>query len=216
MNYIFDEKKSTPLCEIMGRNRSDKGSINITSCWHNYTTFYYSIFKDLSQKQFRIFELGLGTNNVKIPSNMGAGGRPGASHYGWSEFFPNSYIFGADIDNDILFNTDKIKTFYCDQTKTDIINEMWNKPDLQENFDIIIEDGLHKFHANVCFFENSIHKLKPNGYFIIEDICNHDEHLFKNKIKEWESQYKDCIFTLLKIPSSSNNLDNNLLVVVKN
>ena len=93
---------------------------------------------------------------------------------------------------------------------------MWNKPDLQENFDIIIEDGLHKFDANVCFFENSIHKLKPNGYFIIEDICNHDEHLFKNKIKEWESQYKDCIFTLLKIPSSSNNLDNNLLVVVKN
>ena len=216
MNYIFDEKKSTPLCEIMGRNRSDKGSINITSSWHNYTTFYYSIFKDLSQKQLRIFELGLGTNNVKIPSNMGAGGRPGASHYGWSEFFPNSYIFGADIDNDILFNTDKIKTFYCDQTKTDIINEMWNKPDLQENFDIIIEDGLHEFHANVCFFENSIHKLKPNGYFIIEDICNRDEHLFKNKIKEWESQYKDCLFTLLKIPSSSNNWDNNLLVVVKN
>ena len=216
MNYIFDEKKSTPLCEIMGRNRSDKGSINITSSWHNYTTFYYSIFKDLSQKQLRIFELGLGTNNVKIPSNMGAGGRPGASHYGWSEFFPNSYIFGADIDNDILFNTDKIKTFYCNQTKPDIINEMWNKPDLQENFDIIIEDGLHKFDANVCFFENSIHKLKPNGYFIIEDICNRDEHLFKNKIKEWESQYKDCLFTLLKIPSSSNNWDNNLLVVVKN
>ena len=31
MNFVFDEKKSTPLCEIMGRNKSDKGSININN-----------------------------------------------------------------------------------------------------------------------------------------------------------------------------------------
>jgi SAM-dependent methyltransferase len=215
MNYLFDEKQNTPLCEIMGRNRSDKGSINIKNSWHNYTTFYYSIFKDLREKQLRVFELGLGTNNVNIPSNMGAGGRPGASLFGWSEFFPNSYIFGADIDADILFNTNKIKTFYCDQTNPEIIKKMWIDPALQDNFDIIVEDGLHTFTANVCFFENSIHKLKPTGYFIIEDIVKHEEYLFENKIKEWESQYKDCLFTLLKIPSSCNNYDNTLLVVVK-
>jgi len=146
---------------------------------------------------------------------MGANGRPGASHFGWSEFFPNSHIFGADIDTDILFNTDKIKTFYCDQRNPEIIKKMWNEPALQDNFDIIVEDGLHSFNANVCFFENSIHKLKQNGYFIIEDISNNEEYLFKNKIKEWERQYKDCLFTLLKIPSSRNVCDNTLLVVVK-
>jgi len=63
--------------------------------------------------------------------------------------------------------------------------------------------------------ENSIHKLKPNGYFIIEDIIKSEEYLFENKIKEWECQYKDCLFTLLKIPSLTNNIDNTLLVVVK-
>lgn len=215
MNYLFDTKKSTPLCEIMGRNKSDKGSINIDSSWHNYTTFYYSIFKDLHTKKLRVFELGLGTNNVNLPSNMGPDGRPGASHYGWSEFFVNSHIFGADIDTDILFNTDKIKTFYCDQTNPEVIKKMWDEPVLQDNFDIIIEDGLHTFNANVCFFENSIHKLNPNGYFIIEDIKNDDEYLFESKIKEWGSQYTDCVFTLLKIPSSVNQIDNNLLVVVK-
>lgn len=199
----------------MGRNRSDKGSININQCWHNYTTFYYSIFKDLQMKELRIFELGLGTNNVNLPSNMGAHGRPGASLYGWAEFFPNSYIFGADIDRDILFNTDKIKTFYCDQTNPEIIKTMWSESDLQENFNIIIEDGLHTFNANVCFFENSIHKLKPNGYFIIEDIINSQEHLFINKIKEWETKYTNCLFTLVKLPSSCNSYDNNLLVVYK-
>ena len=215
MNYLFDEKKSTPLCEIMGRHKSDKGSINIICSWHNYTTFYYSIFKDLCEKSLRVFELGLGTNNINLPSNMGINGTPGASLYGWKEFFSNSYIFGADIDKCILFNTDRIKTYYCDQTNPDIIKTMWNEPELHDNFDIIIEDGLHTFNANVCFFENSIHKLKPNGYFIIEDIHIHELHLFANKIKEWESQYKDCLFNLLKIPSSCNHHDNNLLVVYK-
>ena len=215
MNYLFDEKISTPLCEIMGKNQSDKGNINITTSWHNYTTFYYSIFKELREKKLRIFELGLGTNNINIPSNMGINGRPGASLYGWNEFFPNSDIFGADIDKDILFNTDRIKTFYCDQTNPYIIKYMWYQPELIENFDIIIEDGLHAFSANVCFFENSIHKLKPNGYFIIEDISNADELLFINKIKEWELNYKDCLFTMLQIPSLINDNDNRLLVIFK-
>lgn len=215
MNYLFDEKLHTPLCEIMGRYKSDKGHIDINRSWHNYTTFYYSIFKDLRENKLRVFELGLGTNNVNLPSNMGADGIPGASLYGWSEFFHNSHIFGADIDTDILFNTDKISTYYCDQTNPEIIKKMWNEPNLQDNFDIIIEDGLHTFNANVCFFENSIHKLKPNGYFIIEDILNNEYNLFIHKIKEWENQYKDCFFTLLKIPSLINNCDNNLLVVYK-
>jgi hypothetical protein len=211
----FSEKHPTPLCEIMGRNNSDKGNINITTSWHNYTTFYYSIFNNLCDKKLRVFELGLGTNNINVPSNMGSGGRPGASLYGWAEFFPKSDIFGADIDADILFNEDKIKTFYCDQTNPQIIKQMWDEPNLQENFDIIIEDGLHTFHANVCFFENSIHKLKSNGYFIIEDILHTEEELFVHKIKEWETQYKDCSFTLLKIPLATNQYDNNLLVVKK-
>jgi len=213
--FIFDETVPTPLCEIMGSYGSDKGAINITTSWHNYTTFYYSIFNNLCDKKLRVFELGLGTNNVTIPSNMGPNGKPGASLHGWAEFFSNADIFGADIDADILFNVDKIKTFYCDQTNPETIKQLWDEPNLQENFDIIIEDGLHTFYANVCFFENSIHKLKSNGYFIIEDIVCNEEHLFINKIKEWETQYKDCSFTLIKIPSSTNQYDNTLLVVKK-
>jgi hypothetical protein len=212
---MFDETKSTPLCEIMGRNKSDKGNVDIQNSWHNYTTFYYSIFKDISEKQLRVFELGLGTNNVNIPSNMGSNGRPGASLYGWSEFFPNSYIFGADIDKNILFTTDRITTFFCDQTNPQIINNMWNEPALQDGFDIIIEDGLHTFEANVCFFENSIHKLNQNGYYIIEDILIHEESLFTNKIKEWENKYTEYSFQLIKIPSQKNTVDNTLLVIYK-
>uniref|UniRef100_A0A6C0I4V9 Methyltransferase n=1 Tax=viral metagenome TaxID=1070528 RepID=A0A6C0I4V9_9ZZZZ len=214
MNFNFDESQPTRLCEIMGENKSDKGSTN-KYCWHNYTTFYFSIFDKLREKKLRVFELGLGTNNPNIPSNMGVNGRPGASLYGWQEYFPNSEIFGADIDTDILFTTDKIKTFYCDQTNKDSIKQMWLEEELQQNFDIIIDDGLHSFDANVCFFENTIHKLQVNGYFIIEDIKKEEKQLFINKIKDWELQYSDCLFTLLSIPSLINHYDNSLLIVLR-
>jgi SAM-dependent methyltransferase len=208
---MFDEKKPTILCEIMGRHRSDKGHANITESWHNYTTFYYSLFKD-RRDTLRVFELGLGTNNPNIPSNMGINGRPGASLYGWKEFFPLAQIVGADIDKDILFQEDRIQTFYCDQTNPETIKEMWRG---LEPFDIIIEDGLHTFAANVCFFENSIHNLKSNGYYIIEDVLKEEEPLFLEKIKEWEVRYPDCEFTMLTIPSTKNKFDNALVVIYK-
>jgi hypothetical protein len=212
---MFDPYTSTPLCEIMERNKSDKGSLKIRQAWHNYTTFYFSIFNEIKDNKLRIFELGLGTNNINLPSNMGKDGRPGASLYGWSEFFKNSLVYGADIDKDILFTTEKIKTFFCDQTNKTIIDEMWMEPELNENFDIIIEDGLHKFAANVCFFENSVHKLKVGGYFIIEDITSHDLPLFESKVLEWKNTYTSLEFNLMRIPCPSNTWDNNLLVVKK-
>ena len=211
--YYYDGKKSTPLCEIMGRNGSDKGNKELTR--HNYTPFYYSIFKDIKDNNLRIFELGLGTNNTSFDSNMGPDGIPGASLYGWSEFFPNSMIFGADIDKGILFQEKNIKTFYCDQTKPEIIKSMWDEPVLSDNFDIIIDDGLHTFAANVTFFENSIHKLNAGGYYIIEDILNDNVSLFKEKIKEWETKYTNYSFKILPIPDSDNKIDNTLIVIYK-
>ena len=216
MNYSFDEKKSTELCKIMEKYGSDKGSNDIINCWHNYTTFYYSIFNKIKDNKLRIFELGLGTNNINIPSNMGINGKPCASLYGWKDFFPSSLIFGADIDKDILIDEDRIKTYYCDQTNPEIIKEMWANSELEDNFDIIIEDGLHEFNANVCFFENSIHKLKSDGFYIIEDIKMNELYLFLNKINnEWKNKYPECIFNLLKIPSIINTIDNNLLFIYK-
>ena len=215
MSYIFDEKTSTPLCEIMGRNKSDKGHALNETCKHNYTTVYHSIFKDIRDKELRVFELGLGTNNIYMPSSMGPDGRPGASVYGWSEYFDKSKIYGADIDKDILFNTDRIKTYYCDQTNPNIISSMWEEPELCEPFDIIVEDGLHEFWANVCFFENSIHKLAKNGYFIIEDVVEPEIELFNTKIQEWQTKFPDLSFALIKIPCAINSYDNNLIVIHK-
>lgn len=203
----------TNFCAVMGKHGSDKGHAQIDKSWHNYTIVYHELFKNLVNKKLRIFELGLGTNNTDVKSNMGPNGKPGASLYGWDELFPNSTILGADIDKRILFQTDRIKTFYCDQTNTDDIKTLWDTPECLEPFDIIIEDGLHEFDANVIFFENSIHKLNPDGYYIIEDISVNIFGDFLEKIDEWETKYPDLEFQLVRLSSNFNSNDNNLLIV---
>ena len=206
---------ATNLCKIMERYGSDKSVRN-----HNYTLVYSKLFDPIKQNKLRVFELGLGTNNTDVPSNMGPDGKPGASVYGWAEYFPNSDIFGADIDKRILFNTKRINTFYCDQTNPESIKELWNNPLLANNFDIIVEDGLHCFIANITFFENSIHKLNKGGYYIIEDIETSEFPLFNDKINEYKSLYPHLSFELMQLPHHINNVsnygdnsNNNILVV---
>lgn len=211
--YIQKSDKPTELCTIMEKYGSDKGSTDLRG-WHNYTLYYYELFKNIRFEKMRIFELGLGTNNIHLASNMGANGKPGASLRGWKDFFPNSLIFGADIDKDILFEEERIKTYFCDQTKKDIIQNMWNHNDLTENFDIIIDDGLHQFDANIIFFENSIKKLKKNGIYIIEDIKNSELDLFKSKMDEYKN-INDNLIIYINILHHHNNWDNSLIIIHK-
>lgn len=202
----------TELCEIMGRHGSDKGHENVFSCKHNYTQYYHWIFEGLRTQPLRIFELGLGTNNPNMPSSMGPNGVPGASLRGWREFFPRALVFGADVDKDILFWEDRIQTFYCDQTSPAAIRDMWQHPALEEPFDIIVEDGLHEFSANVCFFEHSFYKVKLGGYFIIEDVTVDTLRQWDVKLTEWRSRLPMFEFAIQNLPNRLNSYDNILVV----
>ena len=212
----FDYAVPTSLCAIMEKYGSDKGSATERGHnKHNYTTFYYNLFKDVKDDQLRIFEMGLGTNNTSIVSNMGAQGKPGASLYGWREFFgAKALIFGADIDRGILFQSDRIQTFYCDQTSPNSVVSLWLSPALEEGFDVILDDGLHNFEANKCLFEGSIHKLKPHGVYIIEDIFIKNLYLYVPKLQEWATKY-NLIFKVINIPHERNKNDNCLIVFQK-
>jgi hypothetical protein len=211
----FDANLVTELCRIMGDYGSDKGN-RTNSGWHNYTTFYHALFSPIRNNTLRIFELGLGTNNVSLPSNMGASGKPGASLRGWKDYFPNATVVGADIDKDILFTEDRISTYYCDQLSPDTIHAMWKEPSAVEPFDIIIEDGLHTFEANKCFFENAIHKVKSGGVYIIEDIVMSEVSRYEAQINEWSRVYPTIKFHIVAIPHRHNRHDNCVIVAFVN
>jgi hypothetical protein len=199
-----DLSKHTKLCRIMTDAGSDKGADK-----HNYAAVYEELFcgRDIT----RLFEVGLGTNYLDVPSNMGADGRPGASLRGWREFFPDADIFGADIDRRILFSEPSIETFYVDQRSPRAISDMWTEIGLHD-FDVIIDDGLHEFEANRMFFEHSIRHLKKDGLFIIEDIlCT------RSNIEAFEAFLRQTghEFALLVLPHPTNGTDNCLAIVQK-
>ena len=78
-------------------------------------------------------------------------------------------FFGADIDKDILFQEERIKTFFVDQLDEISIKDMWKKIGFIK-MDLIIDDGIHTLDGCKIFFDNSIEYLKDDGIYIIEDV----------------------------------------------
>lgn len=192
----------TEMCRVMTKYGSDKGSR-----WHNYTTVYSVLFKECRDQPLRIFELGLGGNWSEQPY-------AGASLRGWRELFPNALVYGADILRANLFQEDRIKTFYCDQLDKASIRELWSQPNLQGGMDIIIEDGLHTFEANVSFLESSLEHLRPGGIYVIEDIEQGTVDRWYDELETiYSTRYKTYEFAFVVLPNYLNRLDNNLLVI---
>lgn len=198
------------LCRVMSRHGSDKAI-----GWHNYTIVYSELFKEIRHHPLRVFELGLGTNNPGLVSTMGSHGKPGASLRGWREYFPNALVYGADIDRTVLFEEDRIRTFYCDQLDQSAIRDLWSQPELHGGLNVIIEDGLHTFDANVSFLDGSLNKLAPGGTYVIEDIERSTLPGWKDCLeKVYSGRYPGFVFALVELPNA-NPYDNNLLVIQK-
>lgn len=83
---------------------------------------------------------------------------------------------------------------------------MWKEVGIQ-NFDIIIDDGLHTTDANINLFRNSFDKLKKNGIYIIEDIHNLELNNIMKKLNKFNPEL---------IVLQSKNIkyrDNNLIII---
>jgi hypothetical protein len=204
-------QNTTTLCGIMSSYGSDKGGER-----HNYTTFYSKLFSPFKNEKIHLFEMGIGSNDLNIPSNMGLEGQPGASLYGWSLFFPQGSIYGADIDPKALFQDKSIKTFACDQRDRRSVEKLFSQTDLSDiQFDIIIDDGLHEFDANLNLLLNSIHKLKKGGIYIVEDLIAATRVAFIRILPEIKKNLELNYGEVFIIPYKLNHLDNALLVIQK-
>jgi hypothetical protein len=94
--------------------------------------------------------------------------RPGASLRAFRTFLPRATIYGADIDERILFEEDRIRTFVVDQTE----RESWDSLStvIDQDFDLIIDDGLHSPNANIATLLFGLGRLKIGGWLVVEDI----------------------------------------------
>jgi hypothetical protein len=153
--------------ESFKRNKSDKAGPN-----HRYDLIYQPIFNELGfDKKLNILEIGLGTNNVEFVSHMGREARPGSSLYAYKELFSNAKIYGADVDKEILFEEDRIKTSFVDQLDFSTFRTMHNNFNNPE-YDILIEDGLHSITASLNTLIFGLQTVKNGGYLVLEDLYN--------------------------------------------
>ena len=207
LNYTANSSVDSRLTELMNYYGSDKGGKNNH---HNYSDYYSEIFSSRRKEVKNFLEIGLGTKNLNLASNMGKDGVPLASLRAWRDYFENANIYGADIDKEILKNEDRIKTYFVDQTNPKTISAMFKNIGVSR-FDIILEDGLHEYNANICFFENSIKFLSDNGIYIIEDVY------FKDKLK-FISYFEnsDYNYSIVDIHHKKNIANNCVVIVRKN
>jgi hypothetical protein len=147
------------LEKVFKTHGSDKSTL------HNYHLLYGYILCRLPA-ELKILEIGLGSNDTEMPSNMGATGIPGASLRSFKEALPSACVYGADIDPKI--SVDGFTTFIVDQTNLDsfgIVSES-----IGCDFDLIIDDGLHSPDANLNTLAFALKHLSPRGFIVIEDI----------------------------------------------
>lgn len=199
------------LCDVYG---SDKGEIRKGDHpypWpsHTYADFYSRLFSHCRRGVKNVFECGLGTNNPNLPSSMGISGKPGASLRVWRDFFPNAMVYGADIDKDVLFQEDRIKTYFINQLDPAAIKNFWDAVGIKD-FDLMIDDGLHTFDAGSTLFLHSIDRLSADGIYIIEDVCPDDLFRYKNFFLN-----KDYVVEYVCLYRPDVGLGDNSLVVIR-
>ncbi len=162
----FDEA-TLALKADFERLGSDKGRS------HEYYLLYSHLLSSFEPKS-AILEIGLGTNDVSTPSNMGILGQPGASLRTWILQEKIACVVGADIDESTLFKEPGIETYQLNQTShlswLDFKNKLGDR-----KFDLIVDDGLHSPYANLVTISESLDLLTKSGKIVVEDI--HERHL---------------------------------------
>lgn len=181
INY---QKTKTDLCDIGFKYGTDKSSqlnkykTNESHC-HPYTLYYNSIFNEHKDKQLKICELGI---------------LKGGSLMMWRDYFKNAIIDGYDV------NLEHINNFKDKYKNVEGINlfelDVRTHFELNDTYDIIIDDTTHDFYDQINIIKNSHKYLAEGGMMIIEDVfLSYDENYYLSQLKyELENVFEKHYF----------------------
>lgn len=150
------------LAEIYEKYRLPENGISDKGTTHSYIEEYERLFAPFRQRQpITMLEIGLCR---------------GGSLRMWHEYFEKSEIYGVDITqtpdghNDLnQLIAEKLPRMHF--SILDAGNPVQVMLGLAETkFDIVIEDASHHIGDSMTIYSNFIHRLKPDGLYIIEDV----------------------------------------------
>ena len=185
---------SNELCILAKKYNVDKCP-DIDSRWptHSYTPAYHTLLKDIRLRPFIFLEIGIG--NVELMNGIVNNYKPGASLRMWRDYMPAAQIFGCDIITSVLFEEDRIKTFYADQSDQGSLYNLYRqiyKESADSYIDIIIDDGSHKKEHQVFSFTHLWQFIRPGGgLYIIEDVNEKELDFFKGL--PLQLGFTDCV-----------------------
>lgn len=158
--FIIDSGDSkTYLCEL--GNKSDKSPYCIWEHFHRhpYTPIYSLLLAPYRNKTIQFCEIGIaGGESIKM----------------WREYFnPDSVIYAMDSCAEFLDMTNhrnlkNVVTQHIDVGDPVYMNKVFT--DINEQFDIIVDDSDHNFESQKNIISVVVNFLKPGGLLIIEDV----------------------------------------------
>ena len=169
------------LCQLF--NGSDKCLV------HKYADVYDFLFRDLRQEIRHMLEIGIGSKSPKFRFTSAPRWVIGASQRAWRNYFPSSRIYAADIDREVLFEEERIKSYHVDISKNDTLHALIEK--IGTKLDILVDDSLHTLEGQENLISVAYDWIKPGGYYIVEDvpvktICAHSlPSLLKRGVKDF-------------------------------
>jgi 8-demethyl-8-alpha-L-rhamnosyltetracenomycin-C 2'-O-methyltransferase len=145
----MDSLKADPLTVLALKYGADKAP----QIKHGYTPFYYGLFKDKRESVKKVLEIGAGE---------------GASLRMWREFFPNAMIYGADNQDNRLFEERNIKVIKCDQSRGNDLRLLIAI--IGFDLDLVIDDGSHRESDQFFTCLTLMPWLNKNVTYVIEDV----------------------------------------------
>lgn len=155
------------LLREFSSTKSDKGLPG-----HNYARVYNALLHDKRDQVESLCEIGLLITKTHGGKRNGERGTkthtdiPSLSV--WRSYFPNVKVVGFDIKNFDKPTDGRTTVIQGDQKSRDDLKKIIAEVD---QFDIIIDDGLHASEHQQVTFSFLFKHLKPGGIFFIEDLC---------------------------------------------
>lgn len=147
------------LDEIAIEMGTDKATQHKTGA-HGYTPHYARAFEPFRFHPLNVLEIGVGG---------------GESIRTWLEYFPNALVYGVDnVQKTNPWNDPEsapnLRYTFVHGDQSD--ETMWKclEADHGSNWDIVIDDGGHFSNQIIISFSALWPKLKPGGYYCIEDL----------------------------------------------
>lgn len=160
---------------------------------HRYIdNLYEDLFRDIRMSTTKVLEIGI---------------YGGGSMLLWQKYFQNANIYGIDLSYFVpeLVNIDRITQIIGNAYSDKVANIL-----VDSEFDIVIDDGPHTLESFKLFIEKYWSKVKPGGYFIIEDIYDDvAQELIAYLPEEYQTRAKIYDFRLV------TNLFDDVILVVK-